>query len=94
MKGRAFAIEYFDTGALILRADDARMIRLNPTGAEILRLVESGRSEREIVAGIGRLFGIADEEAAEALESVRSQLMELGVPFAALRDAAAGGESQ
>lgn len=90
----AFVVEYFDTEALILRTDDARLIRANQTTAAVLRRVEAGLTDEAIVGELAALFDIDRAQGAETLEAVRAQLLHFGLSLTALRDAAFPGPGQ
>ena len=74
-----FAMEYFEEGALVLNLDTAVMIRLNASGAAVLRGFASGCPRVQIEAWYSRHFEVDAAEAADAVLQVGRQLLAAGV---------------
>lgn len=79
-RGDVLAIEYFENGALILKTDDARMIRFNTTGVDILQLILKGLSEPEMAKRLMHQHTLSMEEARDAISSVEQQLTAAHLP--------------
>ena len=75
----AFLIEYFDDGALVFDTADTRMIRVNTTGAAVLRFAEEGMTDEEMVSRLCSRFEVGADGALAAVASVRQQLEGHGV---------------
>ena len=75
-----FAMEYFEEGALVLNLDTAVMIRLNASGAAVLRGFASGCPRVQIEAWYSRHFEVDAAEAADAVLQVGRQLLAAGWP--------------
>jgi hypothetical protein len=87
----AFAIEYFEEGALILCTADARMVQVNPAGADILRLFEAGCAEDAAAALLCYRCNLRAEEAAESVAALRRQLEASGLRLEELLSRAVSG---
>jgi Transglutaminase-like superfamily/Coenzyme PQQ synthesis protein D (PqqD) len=66
-------------GGVILDIESDRLLKLNPTGAEVWKLLHDGETESQIALKISKRYGIAEERAAEDVRVLLGKFSKLGV---------------
>jgi len=63
-------------GGIILDIRHGRMLRVNPSGAQILELLRAGMADNEIVAKLVRMYGIDADRASSDFREFLASLQE------------------
>jgi Transglutaminase-like superfamily/Coenzyme PQQ synthesis protein D (PqqD) len=66
-------------GAVVLDLEHDRLLKLNPAGVEIWKLLDAGRTEAEIVKRIAQKYGVDSHRVAGDVQALLRRISELGI---------------
>jgi len=72
-------METFDTGGLILSLPERRVVELNPTAVEIIRLLDGKRTLGQVAADVASKFGIELAQASDDVKELCEGLYKSGI---------------
>ena len=68
-----------DDGAVLLDLEHDRLLKLNPVGVEIWKLLDAGRTEAEIVRRIAHEYGVDSQRVGDDVQALLRRISELGI---------------
>src|SRR5260370_12474712 len=77
-EGCAYGVVTARDGGVILDVEHDRLLKLNPTAAEIWALAKAGEPESQIVLKIAELYRVSRERVADDFRDLLTNMQELG----------------
>src|SRR5258708_2849034 len=76
---RAYGVLTAHDGGVVLDVEHDRLLKLNPTAAEIWALVTAGEPESQIVLKIAERYGVNQERVTHDVRALLGKIADLGI---------------